>query len=654
MTSDAQIILNDTTFRCLLQKFAEEIAELEAAVRGERANTELQTQLQEAVTQSRTLQEELLQVFVMYQDAQRSDCRPFSAEECSALKYFGFAIPDNGRPPPALSDREQGYIRLPSQRVSQDREWSPQNETETDVADALMGMRFAQRMGSPEQCATPGANAKTSPAVKEERFGAAAYFGSPSPSKQGTVASQRTQKYTLTDRGTLEDELMLRVRESLEREWHHERTAMKLSHEEVVMQLQQQVIELRTAVVESREKAASTVDEIEASCKAKLSHSEQRVERLSEEIDRLKAEIDSQRHESDELKHELVRRNAEATRLLDEQQRRDREIERQRLEMSSSIRQLATALDAIRTGERSELLQECRELRDAIHSQQHRLEQLALEQNGSQQVHLSTGSLQTAIAMIQSVESESSLPPTFTLESCDDADEIDTAVIRTLNDLALPFVVSIRRLGRGGDYFIDRRIQVRVVDGQPMVRQQVLAHSGQPAAPYEHLGQYILALYAPLLDFEEAAEEVRPVRDDDAVVSRVAALQEQHQQLLRSLSEKQQLLLDHNRRVAAELSPSPTAQRQSNPGWRRPPSPSPMAQPNEPPMRLRDEVNDALKRGQQSLLQKSAAQRQKHPGTSTVRSQPDLSQLTSQELEQLKRAALAQQLREMKKLQGRR
>ncbi|CUE78275.1 Hypothetical protein, putative [Bodo saltans] len=651
MTSDAQIALNDVTFRSLLQKFAEEISELEVAVNAEPSTTELYQQLSEAVVQSRGLREELLQVFAMYQDAQRDNCRPFSSEERSALHYFGFAVPLSGRPPVAEASHQ--YIRLPSQRLAS-HERSPQNETETDVTDTFLDMRAAQRQELPEHVTSPAATIRRVP-PSEERDpspNSAVFLSSPSPAKYSTKG-MLVEKYVLNDKGKLEDELRQHIRESLEREWNQERTSLKLGHDSHILQLQQQLIDLRTSIMESREKASASIAETEAVYGSRLSHLEERSMRQAKELNDAREACDERTQQCSALESELRRKDVEIERLRIENEERSQQLSNSRLEFSESLRDITNLLDDVSKGDRNELSSACVALRGIIEAQQQQWHQFARRDERQMTSSDATMGLMAAMETLHCVEVQSAQPPMFTLDGCDDVDDVDGAVIRTLNDLAFPFEVSIRRLGRGGDYFIDRRVQVRAIDGQPMVRPHVLG--GRQAAPYEHLGQYLMTLYAPLLDFDEhptdSPVETATHSSSSAVATRVAALQEQHQELLRSLSEKQLLLLEHNRRTAAEMSPSPTAARDRNAGWRRPPSPSPLPQFEARTSTLQNDVNAALKRGQQDLQQQCPAQKKAQP---QPRSQHDLSQLTSQELEQLKRAALAQQLKEMKKLQGKR
>jgi hypothetical protein len=647
MSSNVQIALNDTTFRSLLQKFAEEISELERAVDAEPPATELYQQLNEAVVQSRGLREELLQVYAMYQDAQRDNCRQFSPEERSALQYFGFAVPQSGRPPAA---EIHPFIRLPSHRLpSRDREGSPQNETETDVTDTFLDMREAQRQELPEHVTSPGVATRKPPASEERdpSPSGATFVASPSPGNN-SMRGRFMERYVLTDKGKLEDEIRQQIRESLEREWNHEKTTLKLDHEGHILQLQRQLVDLRTSLIENREKASATIAEAEASYGSRLSQSEERSMRQGRELDEVRAMFDEQRHQNAALQSELRRKDDEIERLRVEREEQSRELRERRFDLAASLRDVSAQVERIAEGERNELSSACAELRGTIEAEQHKWLQFTRRQDVKAQ-KTGTRDLEVAMEALHLVEIQSTQPPSFTLDGCEDADDTDAAVIRTLNDLAFPFEISIRRLGRGGDYFIDRRVQVRVVDGQPMVRPHVLG--GRQPASYEHLGQYLMTLYAPLLDFDDRPEDapLAAAASGSDRVSRVAALQEQHQDLLKSLSEKQLLLLEHNRRAAAELSPSPNAVR--NAGWRRPPSPSPL--PQYEAHSARDDVNTTLKRGQHELLQQRAAA-QKKPQAAPPRSQHDLSQLSSQELEQLKRAALAQQLREMKKLQGKR
>jgi hypothetical protein len=320
---------------------------------------------------------------------------------------------------------------------------------------------------------------------------------------------------------------------------------------------------------------------------------------------------------------------------------------------------------------------------------------------------------------------------TYSLGACSDAGPIDHAVTDLLNSLGLPFFVPIRRLGPGGDYFIDRRLNVRLVGGQVMVR----CRSQQPSSSFESLAKYLLHLYAPMLVDDDTVEPLPPA-ETSANSEEIAALQHQQHQLKQSLAMQQQLLRQHHRELLAELSPSPEREqiRQAhtaakapppdqhvvgapvlsgprNPlsGWRRPPSPSPEASrasesPEATPHAGRPSPaaasaqqqqtssapaapSQVLQQRQRQLLSDSGilllpsgepgqpVSRQRGAAASAVSAERenvapakakggllpkraaegalDLSQLTTDELEKLKKAALAQQIREMRQSSNR-
>eukprot|EP00760_Papus_ankaliazontas_P034078 PhM_4_TR694/c0_g1_i1/m.97499 len=146
--------------------------------------------------------------------------------------------------------------------------------------------------------------------------------------------------------------------------------------------------------------------------------------------------------------------------------------------------------------------------------------------------------------------------------SSEPGDALDEAVTHTLTQLSLPFPVEIRKLGSGGAYKIDKRVQLRLVNGEVMVKR---------SNGYETLVRYLLQLYNPLLMLtgaqqpQDAYEASRsPVRYDAAVSSSpqpllslrdvvtnntttgaladIRELQIQHQQLQMELDEQQKRL----------------------------------------------------------------------------------------------------------------
>lgn len=81
--------------------------------------------------------------------------------------------------------------------------------------------------------------------------------------------------------------------------------------------------------------------------------------------------------------------------------------------------------------------------------------------------------------------------PTYTTQS---ADPLDQAVVRCLNHLALPIPLHVRRVGPGGEYMIDRRVQLRLHGDEVMVRRL-----GASNIVAESLATYLLNLYLPVL-----------------------------------------------------------------------------------------------------------------------------------------------------------
>ncbi|KEG11225.1 hypothetical protein DQ04_02841070 [Trypanosoma grayi] len=174
--------------------------------------------------------------------------------------------------------------------------------------------------------------------------------------------------------------------------------------------------------------------------------------------------------------------------------------------------------------------------------------------------------------------------------TCDDVEPVDTAVIQLLNDLDFPFPVHIRRLGPGGDYFIDSHVEIKLVDQQLLVRPWPAAgHRLNPAdggganhsrnnnnnnnsksrPRYEHLAKYLIHLYSPAMDLDKAAAtegyNVADLQRDQTryessacLCDHIASLKHQQQRLRRTLENRYQQLQRHQRRLEEGLSPSPS------------------------------------------------------------------------------------------------
>ncbi|RNF27248.1 uncharacterized protein Tco025E_00439 [Trypanosoma conorhini] len=151
-------------------------------------------------------------------------------------------------------------------------------------------------------------------------------------------------------------------------------------------------------------------------------------------------------------------------------------------------------------------------------------------------------------------------------------DAVDAAVVQLLNDIGFPFPVPIQRLGARGDYFIDRRVEIKLVGRQLVVRPWLApgAHPGACAdgtrrPRYEHLAKYLIHLYSPALDLERvAAGERSDVGEEDAAGGDrrkdvVATLKRQQQELQLALEKRHAQLYAYQRRLEAGLSPSPNA-----------------------------------------------------------------------------------------------
>lgn len=778
-----KIPLSASSIECLLQKFTEEIEDLEQAVRNEDpSNVELCAQLSDAVQQSKELREELKIVHRMFLDVVESK-RTFTGDEVAALQYFGFSVTPGWVPSSESVGKKperEGYLNLPSRRSLSARRdaTSPDfNETETDVMDVIT-RRSADREPTPEYFHLSSPSTTSSSKHKKQQLATftstpqrAGDVGSPPATTPLAVQQQRQvagsthqrhqrtpslETFTVNSRGNLEDATYRAHRDALEKEWQQEKRELLLAADEKIVALQQDLISLQ-------QRAAEEADALRRSCDEEKKLLQQRSNKMEAEhrqelrslldlsekhVNRHEAEVNGMK---DALRHEQLRNEAlskevaalklqlkeAAASLKAAEVNQSNSIIKGQEEFSSLVRAVMDVEHNRLLSERDELMALAQELDQQLNSKldsmrgQHQGTLLKLK---AAPPSVSFADVEGAIESFASLREAAHKTYTYNLGSCSDADETDDAVTQLLNSIGFPFMIPIRRLGKGGDYFIDRRVHIKLTNGQVVVRPRQPSQTTSAPNPYEHLAKYLVHLYAPLLDLElphggespataESSSSPQHHLDLDGLTAeesrRVELLQRQRIALQRSLREHQQEAVADNHvwREAAhsasdnkvfhkisftdsalapgEVDPS-LARRKDVPAdypatdrWRRPPSPSPVpdAPPDEPPRpstalidtrvsqkkQQRDDLltdatalNERLRKGQQEFLKKSTAQlvakstetsAAATPGSSRSSSAttakkrfPDLSQLSSEELEQLKRAALAQQVREMKRL----
>lgn len=625
--TEEHIALNDESFACLLQKFVEEIADLRAAASQEDENSELQLQLREAVGQSEELYDELKSVHSMYLAAQAAG-RPFSPEEQSALRYFGFAIPAG-----ACAPQRQGAIQLPPRRaLSETREMSVENETETDVFDTITNARAFLRERTPEGAANIF---ETDSASRDQPL-------SPSPGVQKMSTSRLLPApLTPSPRGNISD-LHLGRKEQ-------ERRELMLRQEEKLVALQREVLDMKLMLVETKE---THLRETELREKAHRTEIDSERNRHAQERLVLEEQLSSFRERMASESDKRIAIESELTKLRQTFESELGALQQQRAESDVQSRQLVLQLrDALRDA----TLEHRRITEVATEAVQSLAPKVANSTPAELPHTAASEAASAAVSLYFRLRSSSSQTVAYSLGSCPDADVLDEAVANVLTELRFPFVVGIRRLGKGGDYFIDRRVQIRVVNGTVVVRpRQPPQHSSAPSQ-YELLSHYLVHLYSPLLPLDSDAygsppKPVARVVDND---DRLAELLRERDRLQHSVRMQQEIVERQQQVVRRQISPSPQsearapdsfeAQRKSQ-GWRRPPSPSPAM---DTVYELRPSHTRPSGTQASELQSRSAsALSQKSQKKVTM----DFSQLSSEELEQLKRAALAQQVREMRRM----
>ncbi|RNF09445.1 hypothetical protein TraAM80_02155 [Trypanosoma rangeli] len=183
----------------------------------------------------------------------------------------------------------------------------------------------------------------------------------------------------------------------------------------------------------------------------------------------------------------------------------------------------------------------------------------------------STRGVADALCTLRTVSSCQCVRYCVAADASDMADAIDVAVVQLLNGLGFPFPVSIRRLGARGDYFIDRRVKIKLVGHQLVVRpwlasgaHQGLSADGTRRPGYEHLAKYLIHLYSPALDLDRVAnggggDDEEEHTAEGACGNDIVTLKRQQRELQQALEKRCAQMHAYQKQLEAGLSPSSNA-----------------------------------------------------------------------------------------------
>jgi len=193
--------------------------------------------------------------------------------------------------------------------------------------------------------------------------------------------------------------------------------------------------------------------------------------------------------------------------------------------------------------------------------------------------------------------------------------------------MAFPTPVAIQRLGPSGEYFIDRRVQLKVVQGRVMVKRP-----GSHSTVYDSLSRYLVQLYAPLLGADafaaaDAAKNLSPERHHDAAVPIDAPVGPEHIRALRT----------EQRRLTEELAHHQALRNSHRSGLVSPARSGGSA------------LNAQLQRSQRARVEEAILS---PPPVNTVRDVGGVASMSEEEIELLKKLALAKQFRESRREQN--
>lgn len=626
-------------------KFAEEIDELQAALKEETNGANdpaVKKELQEAIQQSNDLLEELEQVILCFDEA-RETGRELTKDECDAFKYFGFKIPADRKvakkaaPPPPAPTPAPTKIELPPTTTPTTARVSEAPETETDVE--AMYNRFPLREMTPEE-ALPSAPASPQPPKP--------VMAQPIPVDPEVRAREIAQQMVNAERLKLQAEYERKLQSAVASAHVVDQRALaekQEAHNREVAELTAEISSLKTEVMTAKAEAANERREKEE--KIRLLN----VAKVEAEESRREASLMRQR-----LDGEDTERIAASLRAKSEEARNTRaewldfvssSLKSETLTLKAHVEQLSAENEKLRqTIEHDVARLEARIDSSLPRSDRNNESQTAasvpVDADG-QTTEAALAAAQEALALNERLHSS----PHYTAEG---GDELDRMVAHELASMGFPTPVVVQRLGPHGDYYIDRRVQLKVIDGRVMVKR-----AGHNSNAYDPLTAYLLHLYAPFfgmdtngniqqggygaLDLQASPVPTAPHLSAVDGPERVRQLQQEQRMLAEELA-RQEVLATQAARGGAMVSPA----RHANP----------------------DNINAFLQRSQRQRVQEAimsppATNRAGGRGIPAVVTAPaavkrlgatPVSSMSEEEVELLKKLALAKQIRESRREQN--
>jgi hypothetical protein len=451
----------------LIAKFTDELVELQDALEVE-DDAAIVTELQSALSQSKDLLDELKCVRDVFVDVTHSG-RAFSDDEVAAAKYFGFIPTPRGQPAVARPTFE-----LPPRSSASTGRLST-DESETDP-EQLPARYPVYRPISPEEeirsvPAIPFALPNSPPAAR------------PLPV---SVSPESVRRFTEDD-----------VREQ----------ARLLAHSMVEAERKRMQAELldRSPVIDKDAVARAVAAERKRS-DAELRDAQQS---FDAEIAAVRRGLQSALQEARETAAsaqsdaERAKRQAHAATSAAEEMAQQLEVALQSTAKDDAVVWRAEWVEFVRSAMKEQFSgiyePELRGLRDENRSLKRKIDEyLSLgSTDDSQPPDLTTASVALASARATLDNCSALTAFNYTVNAVsgsEESDALDRAVAEELNALGFPTALAVRRLGAAGDYCIDRRVQLRLANGQVMVKR-----AGAQSSTYEPLGKYLVRLYAPLL-----------------------------------------------------------------------------------------------------------------------------------------------------------
>lgn len=600
--------LTEANIVSLEEKFAEEIEELKNSLRAP-AGTPLQPnaerEINDAINQSIELLEELDHVRLVFLECARTG-RTITDTEAEAFKYFGFLVPSSRFIAPSLEGGTDSFYLPP--RRSASTMVVEQPETETDVGDVIARVDPAPREATPEDevlygfgsippplpvvAAAPSSRTLPPPLQPTERAPPSAESlrrpTSKSPPPPPTMQPNTVKPLAVQERAAdeppsrpptlmtekMEEDITRRINERVAQaegtfanrlsEMQERLKAAEEAHVQAeVTRVRERDQQERSELTKQHQTDMLAVQKELAATQEALRLEKQRSEDLATALRGAQDEALKHSAHANELQQSLERAQSELDSVrssLAAVRQGEQETVALRKDWATLMKEAFVEENAQLRADVESLRKEVEALRGARQTEQNALEaQLKQWEADNVTETDSSATISKLLAVVRNVASEEP-PPVYTLGNCADSEPVDVAVIQLLNTLAFPFPVSLQRLGRGGDYFIDTRVQLKLVGDQVMVR-----HVGtKGASSYEPLARYLIHLYAPMLisiDRAESASQstkrsVSVSEDPEGAAERVRQLQEEQRALMQQLMAQQELLLQHQSRLAAGVSPS--------------------------------------------------------------------------------------------------